>query len=100
MTKAERKLWSQIRQNKLGVHFRRQVPIGPYVADFYSRPAKLILELDGSQHLQEINVQKDIQRASFLKERGYRILRFNNLEVLNNSQGVIQEIIKYLRKDD
>ncbi|OGC85422.1 MAG: hypothetical protein A2142_02200 [candidate division Zixibacteria bacterium RBG_16_48_11] len=100
MTLAEKKLWSLLRQNKLGAHFRRQVPIGPYVADFYSRHAKLVLEVDGSQHLQEEHIQKDIQRKDLLEKRGYRILRFNNLEVLNNPQGVMQEIIRHLRKDD
>ena len=100
MTLAEKKLWSLIRQNKVGVHFRRQVPIGPYVADFYSRPAKLVLELDGSQHLQKEQIQKDMQRKSFFEERGYRILRFNNLEVLNNPQGVTQRIMEYLRGSD
>ncbi|MCI0530537.1 MAG: DUF559 domain-containing protein [candidate division Zixibacteria bacterium] len=100
MTLAERKLWSLIRQNKLGDHFRRQVPIGPYIADFFSRPAKLVLELDGSQHRQEENIQKDKQRESSFEDRGYRILRFTNLEVLNNPHGVAQEILKHLRKDD
>ncbi len=96
MTIAERKLWSLIRQNKLGVHFRRQVPIGPYVADFYSRQAELVVEVDGSQHLIEENLQKDNQRKSFFEKRGYHILRFNNLEVLNNPEGVAQQIMEYL----
>ena len=100
MTIAERKLWSLIRQNKLGIHFRRQVPIGPYVADFYSRQAKLVLEVDGSQHLQEEYLQKDIQRKIFLEKRGYKILRFNNLEILNNPEGVSKQIMEYLSKDD
>jgi len=56
--------------------------------------------VDGSQHLQEEHIQKDIQRKDLLEKRGYRILRFNNLEVLNNPQGVMQEIIRHLRKDD
>lgn len=100
MTIAEKKLWSLIRQNKQGVHFRRQVPVGPYVADFYSRQAKLVLEVDGSQHLQEEYLQKDIQRKSFFEKRGYSILRFNNLEVLNNPEGVTQQIIESLREDN
>ncbi len=99
MTIAEKKLWSLIRQNKLGVHFRRQVPIGPYVADFYSRQAKLVLEVDGSQHLQEEYLQKDFQRKSFFEKRGYRILRFNNLEILNYSDGVMQKIMESLRQN-
>ncbi len=100
ITIAEKKLWSLIRQNKLGVHFRRQVPIGPYVADFFSRQAKLVLEVDGSQHLQEEYLQKDIQRKSFFEKRGYRILRFNNLEVLSNTEGVTQQIMECLSQDD
>ena len=92
-TQAEAKLWSILRGNKLGAHFRRQVPIGPYIADFVSSRAKLIVELDGSQHLSTKGLADDAQRTRYLEREGFRVLRFNNVEVLKNSS-VVAGVIK------
>ena len=92
-TQAEAKLWSILRGNKLGVHFRRQVPIGPYIVDFASSQKKLIVELDGSQHLSTKGLADDFERTEYLEREGFRVLRFNNVEVLRNPSA-IAEVIK------
>jgi very-short-patch-repair endonuclease len=76
----------------LGTHFRRQVPIGPYVADFACMAARLIVEVDGSQHGSEAGTQKDAQRTQWLEQEGYRVLRFWNNEVMRNIKGVLEAI--------
>ena len=99
-TQAEAKLWSILRGNKLGVHFRRQVPIGPYIADFASSQKKLIVELDGSQHLSTKGLADDTQRTKYLEGEGFRVLRFNNLEVLKNPSGVAEAIKSNISKPE
>jgi very-short-patch-repair endonuclease len=94
MTDAERKLWSSLRNNQLGVKFRRQVPFGVYVLDFYCPKAKLNVELDGSQHYTEAGRQEDAERDRYLRERGVEILRFSNIEFLQNEYGVLQAIFE------
>jgi len=87
-TEGEARLWTYLRANRLrNVHFRRQHPIGRYIVDFCAPRQKLIIELDGSQHLDH-EIQ-DQGRTSFLTAKGYRVLRFWNHEVMNNLQGVI-----------
>ena len=95
-TQAEVKLWSILRGNKLGVHFRRQVPIGPYIADFASSKQKLIVELDGGQHLSTKGLADDTERTEYLEREGFRVLRFNNIELLKNSHSVLQLIAESL----
>ena len=87
-TEAESRLWSRLRANQIeNVHFRRQYVIGKYIVDFCSPRKKLIIELDGSQHLDYR--EYDQERTSFLKSKGYRILRFWNNDVANDLEGVI-----------
>jgi very-short-patch-repair endonuclease len=89
MTDAEHRLWRYLRRHFLGVHFRRQVPIGPYIVDFASTRRKLVLEIDGGQHLEN---QGDEVRDLWLGSRGFRVLRFWNHEVLKNTEGVLTAI--------
>ena len=84
MTDAERKLWRILRENFHEWHFRRQVPIRHFIADFASHRAKLIIEVDGGQHTTEI----DAPRSAILEREGYRVIRFWNDEVLGNPDGV------------
>jgi very-short-patch-repair endonuclease len=92
-TGAERVLWRALRQFKqVGVHFRRQVPFGYYIADFTCHRAKLIVELDGSQHGEVDRLKYDLERTIFLQARGYHVLRFWNGEVLANPE-IIAEFI-------
>ena len=82
-TEAERKLWSLLRRKRIaGLRFRRQHPVGPYIADFYCAAAKLIIELDGSQHCEPSNLAYDAARTKWLERHGYCVLRFNNIGFL------------------
>ena len=91
LTPPERKLWSVLRGNKIdGVNFRRQHAIGNYIVDFVSIKKKLIIELDGSQHLEQ--TEYDAERTRYLESRGYRVTRFWNNQVENDLDGVIREI--------
>lgn len=91
LTLAERKLWSRIRNGQLGVTFRRQHAIGRYIPDFCSPQAKLIIELDGSQHLEQ--EKYDNERTEYLQSKGYTVLRFWNNAVIDDIDGVIHAII-------
>ena len=76
--------------------FRRQQPIGPYIVDFASFERKIIIEIDGGQHNDKEAREKDEERTAWLKEWGYRVLRFWNNDVLMNTEGVMEEIRKAL----
>ena len=89
MTEAERHLWRHLRLYSLGVQFRRQVPIGAYVVDFACLRRRLIVELDGGQHLLS---PEDQSRDAWLQEHGFRVLRFWNHDVLGNVEGVLETI--------
>jgi len=94
-TPAERKLWSRIRNDQLGVTFRRQHAIGNYIPDFCSPKVKLIIELDGSQHLEQ--EQYDEERTAYLESKGYQVLRFWNNDVMNNIDSVLSVIWNELK---
>ena len=79
-TKEEARLWYQFLR-RYDVRFRRQFPYGPYIVDFYCAKAKLVIELDGSQHYNPQMMAKDRERATFLEGQGLRVLRFTNAEV-------------------
>jgi very-short-patch-repair endonuclease len=97
MTDAERKLWSILRRQQLGVKFRRQVPIGQYVVDFYCIKAKLVIELDGSQHYSEKGIQHDAERDDYLHGIGCQVIRYSNYEILENEDGVMQNIFEHVK---
>lgn len=90
MTGAERDLWRRLRLRALGFHFRRQVPIGSYIVDFACLRRKLIIEVDGGQHLES---EEDQLRDDWIRSQGYRILRFWNHEIVENIDGVLQTIL-------
>jgi very-short-patch-repair endonuclease len=88
---AERKLWAYLQGNKLnGVSFRRQHAIGNYIVDFVSIKKKLIIELDGGQHLEQS--EYDEERTQYLKSQCYKVVRFWNNQVENEMDGVIRKI--------
>jgi len=90
-TDAERVLWRELRARKLeGLRFKRQVSIGSYIADFMCFECTLIVEVDGSQHAEQ--VAYDEQRTRWLEERGFRVLRFWNVDVLLNTTWVVEQI--------
>jgi very-short-patch-repair endonuclease len=91
MTEAERTVWQILRSYRMNGHkFRRQVPIGNYIADFVCHEARLIVEIDGGQHARAS--QREAARSEFLQNEGYRHLRYWNNEVLANLDGVQQTI--------
>jgi very-short-patch-repair endonuclease len=97
MTEAERRVWQILRSQQIeGYRFRRQVPIGRYIADFACHAARLIVEIDGGQH--DRLSRLEIERSGFLQNEGYRILRFWNNEVLENLDGVHRAIADELSR--
>ena len=93
ITDAERKLWYCLRARRFsGYKFRRQHPIGPYVADFACVALKLVIELDGGQHGEDSNIDRDMARTELIVGRGFRVLRFCNHEVLQNLDAVASAI--------
>src|SRR5258708_5861619 len=87
-TDAETILWVHIRNRQVaGVKFRRQVPIGKYIADFVSVKSKIIVELDGGHHNEDVQKDKDDEKTNWLESQGYMIIRFWNDEVINNLSG-------------
>jgi len=93
MTEAEKVLWDKLRRKQLaGIQFYRQKPLGPYIADFYCATAKLVIELDGSQHAEPEHRANDELRDQYLMQLGLRVLRFDNRQVLLEIDGVLQEI--------
>src|SRR4030042_3932310 len=90
-TETERFLWKHIRQKQLdGYKFKRQQPIGQYIVDFVNFERNIIIELDGCQHTE---IEKDKERDKFLRDQGFKVLRFWNHEVFENVEGVL-EVIK------
>src|SRR5688572_3008936 len=82
MTEGERKLWQLLRRKQLaGFRFRRQAPVGPYIADFFCAQAKLIIELDGAPHTDEERTHRDTDRTHGLETNGCRVIRFWNIDV-------------------
>jgi len=93
MTPAETVLWMHLKAGLEGYKFRRQHPIGIYIADFYCHRAKLIIELDGSIHQLEEVQQNDNKREADLLEWGYQVIRFSNQEVFNKINFVLNRIL-------
>jgi very-short-patch-repair endonuclease len=92
-TEAEARLWKALQRIPVtGTHFRRQVPIGPYVADFACLAAKLIIEVDGSQHGRDAIISRDAARTRSLETQGNRVLRFWNRDIHTNLRGVLDSI--------
>ena len=93
-TDTERHLWYYLRANRLGFKFKRQVPIGTYIVDFVCLEKRLIVELDGGQHLD--NQKYDMKRTAWLNTGGFKMLRFWNNDVLQQTASVIEVIMEAL----
>ena len=95
-TDGEQLLWRRLRGGQIGgTRLRRQEPIGPYVVDFCALAVKLIVEVDGGQHA--AHSEADSERTAFVERLGYRVLRFWNHEVLQNTEAVVERIAERLR---
>jgi adenine-specific DNA-methyltransferase len=99
-TDAERRLWRSLRSNQMGFAFRRQHPIGPYIADFACLTAQLVIELDGGGHCEPAAMDYDKERDDYLRARGFRVVRISNREVLVNLDGVLREIERRLKEKE
>ena len=100
MSEPERRLWQALRATFTDHRFRRQVPVGPYQADFCSHGARLIIEVDGDDHA--ANVKRDAARTCFLRKEGYDVIRFANADVMKAIDGVVDVIaaaIAYKKRD-
>jgi very-short-patch-repair endonuclease len=95
MAEAERKSWACLSARKVaGIRFNTQFPIGPFVCDFVSRGAKLVIEVDGGQHA--LTEREDVACTRFIESHGYRLIRFWNNDLLGNIEGVVAEIERVL----
>jgi very-short-patch-repair endonuclease len=94
MTPEERRLWSHLRKKSFSVQFRKQVPFGPYILDFFCVAKKVAVELDGDQHYEEQAKEYDAARDEYLQSHEVTVLRFRNREVKTNLDGVLTLIWK------
>ena len=91
-TTAEQVLWQRLRRSQLGNYkFRRQQPLGQYIVDFYCHQTRLIIEIDGDVHAHQETY--DAERTAWLEANGYRVVRFSNMDVVKNTDGVLQMIL-------
>jgi cyclase len=97
MTESEKLLWEKLKKyRRTGFKFRRQHPMGPFIADFYCHRAKLVVELDGRHHqIAEVKMNDEI-RKSIINSWGINVIRFNNVDVLTNLESVVQKIESYI----
>ena len=97
-TPQEKKLWFYLRNNQINNYrFRRQYPIGKYIVDFVCRSKNLIIEIDGGQHNDKINIEYDKERTQYLQSRGFNVIRFWNNEIDENIEEVYNKIVQYLK---
>lgn len=93
LTDSERVLWTRLRGKQLmGIQFYRQKPIGTYIVDFFAPKVKLVIEVDGSQHMHSYSLQKDKKRDEYLISLGLKILRFYSNEVIKNTDAIVEII--------
>ncbi len=94
MSPPEAKLWNVLRGAPFEAwHFRRQVPLGPYYADFASHRAKLVIEVDGASHSEDEAIAYDARRTEYLQTHGYRVRRFTTVDILGMMDGVVATIL-------
>ena len=98
MTDSEHALWTRLRGKQLaGVQFYRQKPIGAYIVDFYAPKAKLVIEIDGSQHFEAPHAEKDKKRDEYLSSLGLMVLRFDSRQALKETEAVLEVIYRTIR---
>ncbi len=97
LTDAERLVWQELRRKQLGVKFRRQAPVGAYIADFLSHDAMLVIEVDGGHHGE--TQEYDAKRTEFIEAQGFTVLRFWNAEIFENLDGVLTMVKSHLDKN-
>ena len=97
-TDAELHLWYRLRRKQiLGVQFYREKPVGNYIADFFAPAAKLVVELDGAQHLELGQAKYDAQRTRYLEQQGLKVLRFDDRQALLQTESVLEAIFQAVK---
>ena len=96
LTTSERIFWNKIRHSQSGYKFRRQHSIGPYIVDFYCPKLNIIIEIDGDVHAIEEQIKKDKIREDYLGKLNFKIIRYNNNDIINNIDGVLEDLYKKL----
>lgn len=98
MTDGEQKLWSELKDFRrvYGIHFRKQAPIGPFIADFVVHEKNLVIEVDGQFHFEPERMAKDQARDAWLNSQGYRVIRLTTGDLENSFDGCIEEILRAL----
>jgi ATP-dependent helicase HrpA/adenine-specific DNA-methyltransferase len=96
LTPEESLLWQRLRRRGIGAKFRRQVPIGHFIVDFYCAEARLIIEIDGEPHAEAALAETDAARTAWLVEQDYRVLRFWNRDLTNDTEAVVARIRREL----
>jgi very-short-patch-repair endonuclease len=92
-TSVERRLWQGLRREQVaGFRFRRQVPLGGFIADFACLEARLVVEVDGATHSTDQEIERDTARSTALRAQGFDVLRFTNADVYRNVEGVLETI--------
>jgi len=98
-TDSEQKLWQRLRRKQIhGVQFYRQKPLGDYIVDFHAPAAGLVVEVDGSQHLEPEQAEMDKARDEYLRGRDLLVLRFNSRQVLLETEAVVEEIARIVKE--
>ena len=101
LTAAENVLWREIRRKQVhGHHFRRQVPIGPFIADFACVKEKLVIEVDGIGHAEPEEIARDAKRTAYLEKLGWRVIRFMNAEIFDETDAVVESIWHHLKSPE
>jgi very-short-patch-repair endonuclease len=95
-SEAERRLWARLRNHGLGVKFRRQHPIGPYIVDFFSQEARLVVEVEPGSRWHTAAPLTDLERTGYLEQRGLRLLRLSSEDVITRIDAVLQRIVELL----
>jgi very-short-patch-repair endonuclease len=99
LTDSESALWSRLRNRQiLGTRFYRQKPVGNYIVDFYAPKVNMVVEIDGSQHMDAGNLRRDMNRDEYLAGLGLKVLRFNSNEVLKATDAIVEAIYKTVRE--
>lgn len=97
MTDAEQLLWFHLRRRQiLDIPFYQQRPIGQYIVDFYAPAIRLVIELDGGQHFEAVNIKTDLRRTAFLTAQGLMVVRYDNLHVIRETIHVLEEIYRII----
>jgi very-short-patch-repair endonuclease len=101
MTRAEVIVWTRLQRGRLsGFHFRKQHPVGPYIADFACVKSRVLIEIDGETHWREFERRRDAVRTAYLERAGWTVVRVWNAEIYGNEEGVVETVLRFVSAGD